>query len=231
MDTITNSTRTQQRGDDLRAIVRRAKINSDYLYRPDDLAEEKIQFLAHTCQKVLDVGKSSRNRFTYFKPEQALTLDINQFDDYPDIVDDLCDLEHDLTGAFDGIVCLAVLEHVYDPQAATKNLYIMLKPGGYCFAYVPFLYRYHAPTDLNYQDFFRYSRDGVAYLFRDFSDVTLYPCRGGYSTILNLLGFWKGKIERRFGQGINRRIDQFGNLIHKRSSELQASGYFIWAVK
>ncbi len=222
----------QQRTNDyLRAIIQRAKLDSSYLYRPDDLADEKIRFLADHCARVLDVGKSSRERFAYFRAEQVTTLDINQFEGYPDLVDDLCHLEHDLVGQFDGIVCLAVIEHVYDPLAAANNLYALLKPGGFCFAYVPFLYRYHGPTDLVYQDFFRYTRDGVAYLFRDFADVTIYPSRGGYSTIFNLLGFWKGQVERRFGQGINRRIDQLGNLMHKRSNQLQASGYFIWAVK
>lgn len=221
----------QETNDTLRAIIQRAKIDSTYLYTSDDLAEEKIRFLAANAEKILDVGKSSRERFAYFHHGQALTLDINRFEDYPDIVDDLCHPEHDFTEAFDGIICLAVIEHVYDPRAAVGNLYTMLKPGSYCFAYVPFLYRYHAPVDLKYQDFFRYTRDGVAYLFRDFSEVTIYPSRGGYSTILNLLGPWKSHVERRFGQGINRRIDQLGNFIHKRSNQLQASGYFIWARK
>lgn len=224
-------TTAEQQNDLLKAIVRRAKIDSGYLYRSDELAEEKIRFLADNAGAVLDVGKSSRERFAYFKPGQALTLDINRFDDYPDIVGDLCVQQPDLVGRFDGIVCLAVLEHVYDPAAAVNNLHVMLKPGGYCFAYVPFLYRYHAPSDLKYQDFYRYTRDGIAYLFRNFDEVTLYPSRGGYSTIVNLVGFWKDKIERRFGQKINQRIDQLGNLVHKRSNELQASGYFIWVKK
>lgn len=222
---------SQMTNDTLRAIIQRTKIDSDYLYRSDELAEEKVRWLAETREKVLDVGKSSRARFDYFRPDQVLTLDINQFDDYPDIIDDLCSLQHDLTAHFDGIVCLAVIEHVYDPQAAVNNLYTMLKPGGCCFAYVPFLYRYHAPPDLKYQDFYRYTRDGVAYLFRGFSEVTVYPSRGGYSTIFNLVSVWKSQVERRFGQSINRRIDQLGSLFHKRSNELQASGYFIWAVK
>ena len=221
----------KQTSDTLRAIIQRTQIDSSYLYRSDALLEEKIRFMASHCDKVLDVGKSSRQRYAYFGAQQALTLDINQFEGYPDIVDDLCHLEHDLSGQFNGIVCLAVIEHVYDPLAAVGNLEAMLKPGGYCLAYVPFLYRYHAPTDLKYQDFFRYSRDGVAYLFRNFSEVTVYPYRGSYSTIFNLLGFWKDQVERRFGQGINRRIDQLGNLVHKRSNVLQASGYYIWAVK
>src|SRR5262249_46728780 len=153
----------------------------------EELLDEKIQFLADHCKKVLDVGKSSRERFSYFHPGQITTLDINQFDDYPDIIDDLCDIRHVPASSVDGIICLAVLEHVYDPMSAAKNLYKMLQPGGYCLAYVPFLYRYHAGKDLVYQDYFRYTRDGVAYLFREFSDVTLYPCRGRLSTMFNLI--------------------------------------------
>lgn len=225
-----NST-LRQRNEALKALIHRTQLNTDYLYRSDELAEEKIRFLAQNCDKVLDVGKSSRQRFAYFRKEQVVTLDINQFDDYPNILADLCALDSDLMNQFNGVVCLAVLEHVYDPGAAVKNLCGVLKPGGYCFAYVPFLYRYHAPSDLVYQDFYRYTRDGVAYLFRDFSQVILYPSRGGYSTIFNLVGFWKNRVEKTFGQGVNRRIDQIGNWFHKRSNSLQASGYFIWAVK
>jgi SAM-dependent methyltransferase len=147
--------KAEQRNEAHKAIILRTQINSTYLYRSEDLSEEKIRFLAEHCPRVLNVGKSSRKRFAYFKPQQVLTLDINRFEGYPDIVDDLCNLETDLKNQFDGIVCLAVLEHVYDPQAATRNLLEMLKPDGYCFAYVPFLYRYHAPPDLHYQDYFR----------------------------------------------------------------------------
>lgn len=227
---IENS-KAQQRNERLKAIIERTHIDSTYLYRSEDLAEDKIRFLAQNCEKVLDVGKSSRKRFAYFKPGQVLTLDINKYENYPDIVDDLCDLETNLLNRFDGIICLAVLEHVYDPLTATHNLYLMLSPGGYVFAFVPFLYRYHAGTDLQYQDFFRYTRDGVAYLFRDFAEVSIYPCRGSYSTIFNLVGSWKSVVEKRLGQGVNKRIDQIGNFFHKRSNELQTSGYFIWARK
>lgn len=216
----------------LKAIIERTRIDASYMYASDRLAEEKIQFLAQHCQQVLDVGKSSRQRFALFRKGQIRTLDINQYDDYPDILDDLCDAQHMPAESFDAIICLAVLEHVYDPHSAVKNMHVALKPGGYCFAYVPFLYRYHSADGFDYQDYFRYTRDGTAYLFRDFTNVTLYPSRGRYSTMLNLFGSWKQHIEGRFGQSLNRGIDKLGGLIlGNRSAELQASGYHIWAVK
>ncbi|MBZ0285907.1 MAG: class I SAM-dependent methyltransferase [Anaerolineae bacterium] len=230
--TVSTETRIQQRNAQLKAITERTQMDKSHIYTADKLSEEKIRYLADHCQHILDVGKSSREKFAYFKPGQAVTLDLNQYGDYPDIIDDLCDLQTIAPESFDGLVCLAVLEHVYDPQSAVKNMYSVLQKNGCCFAYVPFLYRYHAPADLAYQDYFRYTRDGVAYLFRDFSEVTLYPCRGGYSTILNLMGFWKHRVERTFGQSINKFLDRAGGLLNRnRESGLQASGYFIWAVK
>jgi hypothetical protein len=109
-----------------------------------------------------------------------------------------------------------------------KNIYHLLKEDGYCLAFVPFLYTYHAPDSLQYQDYFRFTKDGLAYLFRDFSAVTLYPVRGRFSTICNLLPGWKGKIEHIFGQTINRILD---SLLPQTHHIKQVSGYNIWAQK
>lgn len=53
--------------------------------------------------------------------------------------------------------------------------------------------------DLKFQDYFRFSRDGLIYLFRDFSEVKLYAIRGRVSTPLSLFGFWKFKVEKYLG--------------------------------
>lgn len=226
-----NTVLAQHKNEQIKEIIRRTKVDSSYIYDADGLMEKKIRFLADNCNKVLDVGKSSRQRYNYFRSGQILTLDINQFDDYPDVVDDICNIQHIPYNSFDGIICMAVLEHVYEPHAAVKNLYAVLKDGGYCLLYTPFLYRYHAPNDLTYQDFFRYSRDALAYLLRDFSDVTLYPCLGRYSTALHLFGFWKHRGQKVFGQTLNRLIDKAGAAFSKDGNELQASGYYTWAIK
>jgi SAM-dependent methyltransferase len=61
----------------------------------------------------------------------------------------------------DGIICLAVLEHVENPIEVVAEFFRVLKPGGFCIASVPFLQPEHkCPTD-----FQRYTRDGLVCLF------------------------------------------------------------------
>jgi SAM-dependent methyltransferase len=209
-------------------IITRTQIDPSFAYRGEELADLKLQFLADHCEKVLDIGKSSRDRFRLFRQGQIVTLDLNQYEGYPDIVDDLCDLKRVAPESFDGIICNAVLEHVYDPHRAVQNLYQILTPGGFLYGHAPFLYRYHAPESLAYQDFYRYTKDGLAYLFRDFREVTLYPCRGRISTVLALFARWKFVVEKLSGQRLNRLVDWFCS---QKQRFVQVSGHFIWAIK
>jgi SAM-dependent methyltransferase len=224
-------TTPQARNEALIRLIQRTRVDATRLYDSDALVDEKIRFMAAHCERVLDFGKSSRDRYSLFRPGQAITTDINQFDGYPDVIDDICNITNLPWETFDGIVCLAVLEHVYAPHVAVDNLHRLLKTGGYCLVYTPYFWRYHAPADLHYQDYFRFSRDALAYLFRDFSEVTIYPCRGRYSTIFNLFGFWKYRVERLFGQRVNRLLDKVLGAVLGREDVTQASGYFLWARK
>ena len=216
-----------------RAAIYRCQINNDYCYQPDLLIEEKISYFADRCSKILDVGQSARDHATLFKPLQRVTTDINQKTSSPiDIVDDICAPVRLVENSYDGIVCLSVLEHVYDPFSAAKNLYNLLQPESYLFLHLPFIYRYHADQGLEFADCYRFSRDGIAWLLKDFSEVTLYPVRGPYSSLFNLQRFWKKQVEKRFGMSPNQWIDRIGlKLFGKPNSDLQVSGYYAWARK
>ena len=92
---------------------------------------------------------------------------------------------------------------------------MMLKNGGKIFGYVPYLYHYHAPQDLKFQDYFRFSKDALSYLFKDFKEVELYPIRGKLSTSLNILmeGKWKKYLEKTkinifFNKFFNKNLNQ-----------------------
>lgn len=215
------------------AAIRRAIINPDYAYQSEKLIAEKIKWLVSHCELVLDVGQSSRDQARLFLPGQLESVDINDNPDSPpDFIDDICAPDQLQNDRYDGVVCLSVLEHVYDPFKAMENLYGLLKPGGMLFLHLPFMFRYHAATDLAFTDCYRFSRDGIAWLLRDFSEVTLYPIRGPYSSALNLNKFWKKRIEKRFGMAPNRWIDRIGvKLFGKPNSDLQVSGYYAWARK
>jgi 2-polyprenyl-3-methyl-5-hydroxy-6-metoxy-1,4-benzoquinol methylase len=61
---------------------------------------------------------------------------------------------------FDAILCIAVLEHVENPEEVVPELHRVLKPGGHLVLEVPFLQPEHkVPTD-----FQRYTRDGLVRL-------------------------------------------------------------------
>lgn len=65
---------------------------------------------------------------------------------------DICkDVFRDAKGdaqSFDMVIADQVWEHLQRPYAATRNVFSMLKPGGYFYIAVPFYVRYHAfPVD------------------------------------------------------------------------------------
>ena len=208
----------------LRAVTRRVRIDMRYLHA--NRTREHVAAATADAGLILDVGAGMRGHLDG-RGDRVETLDLNDFGAYPDILGDVCSPFPDwMQGRYDAAIALAILEHVYDPPAAIANLRAALVPGGRLFLYVPWIWRYHGPPDLMFQDYQRLSRDGLAWALRDFDEVTLYPLRGKYSAMVNLMKFWKKGVERRFGEGVNRLLDA-------RASDwrntVQASGYFVEA--
>ncbi len=188
----------------------------------DKFKIEKLRDLIASSSAILDVSASLRN-FKAFLPDMTgravTTVDIDP-EINPDVIADICDLHMFESSTFDGIICLAVLEHVYDPIRACEELSRVAKDGAKCFAYVPWMWPYHQSP----KDFYRFSSDAVRYLFRSWSVVELCPVRGRVETILNLIpGFGKrSNFHRHFGRLIRR---------YDRLDERYASGFRIFAVK
>lgn len=206
--------------EDLINLIKKTKINNYYLKNQKDFRDKILEEIK-TSDHVLDIGMAMRDRYKKIKSELLETLDVNDFGDYPDIICDIC---LDVTGLekkYDKIICIAILEHVYNPTAAITNLKKMLKDNGIIYGYVPYLYYYHAPQDLKFQDYFRFSKDALAYLFKDFKEVELFPIRGRVSTPLNILfaGRWKKYAEKT---NINIYLDKFSN---DESNLKQCSGF------
>jgi len=186
----------------------------------DTFSDEKFAELAK-CKKVIDLGGGAR--FSKW-PEKYKSLFINvdfqsvdnvaEFN--PDILSDIENLNLPNDYA-DGAFCLAVLEHTKNPHLAIAEMHRVLKIGGKAFVYVPFLYSYHGNEQ--YKDYYRFTKDGLEYLFRNFSQVEIVPVRGAIETILYLLPF---KIIRKL-LFLIRPFD--------KKTKTQASGYSIWVVK
>ncbi|MDQ6778439.1 MAG: class I SAM-dependent methyltransferase [Actinomycetota bacterium] len=81
----------------------------------------------------------------------------------------VCD-GHDLPfvdGAFAGVVCQAVLEHVADPQRVAQELHRVLAPGGLVYSEVPFMQQVHEGA----YDFTRWTMTGHRRLLRQFDEI------------------------------------------------------------
>lgn len=65
-------------------------------------------------------------------------------------------------GAFDSVLCNAVLEHVADAEGSMREMARVVRPGGHVVVAVPFLQPFHACPG----DFRRYTADGLCALGR-----------------------------------------------------------------
>lgn len=140
---------------------------------------------------------------------------------HPDFIEDIHRLSF-ADASVDGLFCLAVLEHVYDPKRATEEVCRVLKPGAVGLLYVPFLYRYHATVTKDYRDYYRTSKDGIAYLFRGCSEIEICPVRGFCESLLRFTPLHRIGVLR----WLLRCLDWCTRKTRK-ISEVQTSGYFI----
>lgn len=163
-------------------------------------------------------GKSNEWVDQYLSKVKYVILD--KVSDYnPDIVGDIHNLPLE-SGSVDAILCMNVLEHVEEPQKAVREIYRVLKPGGYAYFDTPFIFYYHPMKDY-YKDFYRFTKDGWEYMCRDFKTVEIQNVRGALSTVMNMFPFFS----KRTGF-----FDVLDKLFHKDKSN-QTSAFRVFCIK
>jgi SAM-dependent methyltransferase/uncharacterized protein YbaR (Trm112 family) len=106
-----------------------------------------------------------------------------------DLVGDAHDVPF-LDDTFDSIVCNAVLEHVHDPDRVVAEMLRVLKPGGYLYAEVPYIFFFHGyPSDYR-----RYTREGVRRLFSALDQVEIGIAIGPVSALLQSANILVGML-------------------------------------
>lgn len=135
-----------------------------------------------------------------------------------------------LNNKFDVVMSIGLLEHIQEPQKVVRECYNCLKSGGHAIHWVPFIYRVHA----SYGDYWRFTSDGLKYLFRDFKEVEIIPTGGFFSVLARMfneataplkdIGFFLRILAYPFFYFIVK-LDKF------TPQELYCRGYYIIAKK
>ncbi len=105
---------------------------------------------------------------------------------------------------FDHVVCLNVLEHVYDSRFVLDELFRVLKPGGILVIAVPFMYRIHGHPD-------DYSRHTDSWWFETlertgFTRAEITPQVWGRATSARLIG--------GHGNFLVKRLNTWRSMLH-----------------
>jgi ubiquinone/menaquinone biosynthesis C-methylase UbiE len=155
----------------------------------DIFFEEKMKRIFTENATVIDIGgglRIAKEKNNRFDQKRAWLIPLAEMVNYQ-VMDPVPDFHPDIVGdihampfkdnSVDAIICITVLEHVEDPIKAFKELYRVLKPGGQCFIYVPFLYYYHAERGY-YKDYWRFTKDILDHLATPFKTKERQAVRG-----------------------------------------------------
>ncbi|NLG07436.1 methyltransferase domain-containing protein [Candidatus Peribacteria bacterium] len=197
----------------------------------DEWVDNKIRLIFEQRKNVVDIGGGLRidasrgnrtdpkriKKFGHYIDQNYKVTDVT--DTYsPDYIEDIHTLSFK-DNSIDSIICLAVLEHVEEPQKAAQEIVRVLKHDGVALLYAPYIYRYHAASG-EYKDFFRFSKDAWEYLFRG-CQIEMCPVRGIFETLLRFIPLHKTPLT-----SLCRFVDTFFS-----QSNVQTSGYFVYITK
>src|SRR5690606_24697004 len=115
-------------------------------------------------------------------------------------VGDICTFDFG-SEKFDVIAICEVLEHVHSPHLAINQLFNVLNPGGKLILTTPFMLPIHeAPID-----YYRYTKYGLAFLLRDFDQVTIEE-RNSYFEAIDVLWMRVYNIEHKYSKRLARIV-------------------------
>ncbi len=88
-----------------------------------------------------------------------------------------------LNNQFDGVIIQATLQYTKNPVLVAKEIYRVLKPGGYVYVEAPFF----EPFYPNHNDKYRFTKTGLQTLFEEFQEIECKINQGPTSTFTTAL--------------------------------------------
>jgi SAM-dependent methyltransferase len=170
---------------------------------------------------VLDVGAKSSPYKSMVRHIEWMTLDANP-ETGADIVADVHRIPWE-SEYFDVVIATEVLEHCYSPEKAVGELHRLLKREGVCVASTRFIHPYHPDP----HDYYRFSEDGLKYLFKEFGHVEIVAHGNAFLSAWIVL-FTTHPAVYRFVRRLNWLIGRIG-MDNPRT--MCPSGFVVYAVK
>ena len=212
------------------------EIKTKVLVPWDEFFRSKMTKILADKKSIVDIGGSLRissKRGNRINPDMKwISNMINQnsvdykimdvVPDYnPDIVGDIHNMPF-ADNSLEAIICMAVFEHIENHLKAAKELYRVLKPGGYCLVQAPFLYYYH-PEKGYYNDYWRFTPDSLRMLFKDFSNFEMHNIRGAFAAWVYLSPFGRIKTFMIMANLVDK--------IFEKAESNQTSGFTVFLIK
>lgn len=164
-----------------------------------------------TGQKVLDIGCGNKPYEKFFKCQY---IGLDPFSETKaDIIADAWDTPCQ-DNEFDGIILNQSLEHIAETQKTVSEIKRILRPGGLAILTVPQTMRNHSspiPSEKivlnNFDkkkiryfnvDYYRFTKFGLLYLFKDFEVMELKETNGYFGTIFQLITYFFASLNIKY---------------------------------
>lgn len=191
-----------------------------------------------TTERVLEIGggrvKGNHSYDDLFPNRHAYDIDPERL---PDTVGDAHILPFG-NSSFSSILCTEVLEHLHTPHQAISEMYRVLQPGGILILTTRFVFPLHDVPN----DFYRYTKYGLSYLFKDWMIIEMIPeteTFSGIAALVQRVGFQTrvrgGRVTKILIYALAWALDhlnwiiieEFGDIKKKNKDEtIITSGYY-----
>jgi SAM-dependent methyltransferase len=135
----------------------------------EQFIDQKLKLIKESSRKIVDLGAGGPDPLrVFFGGAEYITVDVDPNSGANCIAD-----AHELpfpSASVDAVLAFSLIEHTHSPARVVDEIERILRPGGVALLSVPFLHPYHGGRC---PDYYRFTKEGIRYLFRNFKHVEI----------------------------------------------------------